>query len=482
MLSFIRFDEYDVAVMINAGGRPTASAYDANDDRSERTISTLDDDSSTDEPFLQIADVCQGTRSSTTPRANNTSNSESNREPMQRSGRRNNPFKLSVCQQDECQEKAHELEEQEMHASPRTSVLQSNTGEIELGLRQKAVTHVKKVSFQMPEMDQSEVANDIRRRRSSSDDDFFCDEPLDRPPSSFQDKGDPLDLSQHSVQDYVASTDSPSGSRSDLSASSKKRVGLKRKDSANFFLDGSAHGDIEANPSCSPRSDRSDGGESNIGSGRFRSIGGRIRQSMAARRRTEGRRAMEDSNMRTVSLTGREMMSTRLDVLIWENNLEESYVEATTGERVSIKIPSWSKQDRFKRALVIPKRVQVLFGSSIFLGLIFFFTYLIPEAIRSPDGSAKRCMIALPIFIFFQIFVTLITAIPGEDSTNQEINRRVNASILIAMTLYPCLGLWIATRTQQLEAGNISQTLGIDHLWKLQDDESGLYQWGYIFP
>ena len=55
-------------------------------------------------------------------------------------------------------------------------------------------------------------------------------------------------------------------------------------------------------------------------------------------------------------------MSTRLDVLIWENNLEQSYVEAATGKRVSVQIPSWSKQDRFKRALVIPKRVQVLFG------------------------------------------------------------------------------------------------------------------------
>ena len=329
----------------------------------------------------------------------------------------------------------------------------------------------------------SQVTNDIRHRRSGSQDDFFCDEPLDRPPSSYQDKGDPLDLSQHSVPDYLASVDSPSATRADPSARSKKRVGFKRKDSdTNLFLDDSSHADIEANPSCSPRSDRSDGSESVIGSGRFRSMGGQIRQSMAARRRKEGRRAMDDSNLRTVSLTGRDMMSTRLDVLIWENNLEQSYVEAATGKRVSVKIPSWSKQDRFKRALVIPKRVQVLFGSSIFLGLIFFFTYLIPEALRSPEGSATRCMIALPCFIISQIFVTLITAIPGEDSTNKEINRRVNASILIAMTLYPCLGLWIATRTQQLEAGNILQTLGIDRLWKLQDDESGLYQWGYIFP
>ena len=481
--------------MQNAGSPTAASTYDANNDRSESTISTLDDYTSADEP---IVDECPR---NTTPRASNTSNEESKRGQMQRSDRRENPFKLSLRRQDN--EKANEVHVESEQISPRTSVTQSNTGEVELGLRQKAIG--KKVSFQSTDMDasntstsllslssipkeegeefQSEATNDIRRRRSSGDeDDFFCDEPLDRPPSSYQDKGDPLDLSKHSVPDYLASVDSPSGTLLDLSASSKKRVGFKRKDSANFFLDDSAHSDIEANPSCSPRSDRSDGSGSIIGSGRFRSMGGRIRQSMATRRRKEGRRAIEDSNLRTVSLTGRDMMSTRLGVLIWENNLEQSYVEAATGKRVSVKVPSWSKQDRFKRALVIPKRVQVLFGSSIFLGLIFFFTYLIPESLRSPDGSATRCMIALPIFIFFQIFVTLITAIPGEDSTNKEINRRVNASILIAMTLYPCLGLWIATRTQQLEAGNILQTLGIDHLWKLQDDESGLYQWGYIFP
>ena len=467
--------------MLNAGGRPAASStYDANNDRSESTISSLGDDSTADEPLSHIADEWQR---NTTPRANNTSaNDGSKREQMQRSGRRNNPFKLSVRQQDD--EKANEVEEQQI--SPRTSVTQSNTGEVELGLRQKAVA--KKVSFQSPGIDMDGSNTSLLRQssmpesRSSSDDEFFCDEHLDRPPPSYQDKGHPLDLSQHSVPDYLASVDSPSATRAHPSASSKKRVGFKRKDSANFFLDDSSHADIEANPSCSPRSDRSDGSESVIGSGRFRSMGGKIRQSMAARRRKEGRRAMDDSNLRTVSLTGRDMMSTRLDVLIWENNLEQSYVEAATGKRVSVKIPSWSKQDRFKRALVIPKRVQVLFGSSIFLGLIFFFTYLIPEALRSPEGSATRCMIALPCFIIFQIFVTLITAIPSEDSTNKEINRRVNASILIAMTLYPCLGLWIATRTQQLEAGNILQTLGIDHLWKLQDDESGLYQWGYIFP
>jgi len=161
-----------------------------------------------------------------------------------------------------------------------------------------------------------------------------------------------------------------------------------------------------------------------------------------------------------------------LGVLIWESNVEDT----------SVKIPSWSKQDRFKRALVIPKRKKVLFGSSIFLGLIFLFTYLLPESLRSPEGSAMRCSIALPIFILLQTFVTLITAIPGEDSTNKEINQRINASILIAMTLYPCLGLWIATRTRQLEAGTALQTLGIDHLWNLHDDESGTYQWGYIFP
>ena len=254
--------------MLNAGGRPAASStYDANSDRSESPISSLGDESTTNEPLSQIADEWQR---NTTPRANNTSaNDGSKREQMQRSGKRNNPFKISVRQQDNENVTSNEIEEEQI--SPRTSVMQSNTGgEVELGLKQAAL---KKVSFRSPDMDgsntsllslssipeeegadfQSEVTNDIRHRRSSSDDDFFCDEPLDRPPSSYHDKGDPLDLSQHSVPDYLASIDLSSAARKDPSASSKKRVGFKRKDSANFFLDDSSHADIEANPSCSPR-------------------------------------------------------------------------------------------------------------------------------------------------------------------------------------------------------------------------------------
>ena len=275
-------------MMLNAGGRPAASTYHANDDLSENTVSTIDDDTFADDPFSRIADEWQR---NTTPRANNTSsNDESKREQiMERSGKRNNPFKISVPQHDNEKATSNELEEQQI--SPRTSVTQSNTGEIELGLRPKAV--VKKVSSRSPDMDgsntsllslssmpeeegadfQSQVTNDIRHRRSGSQDDYFCDEHLDRPPSSYQDKGDPLDLSRHSVPDNLASIDSPSATRMDSSVSSKKRVGFKRKDSANFFLDDSSHADIEANLSCSPRSDRSDGSESVIGSGRFRSMG-----------------------------------------------------------------------------------------------------------------------------------------------------------------------------------------------------------------
>ena len=432
--------------MLNAGARRRRSGASAADDNdsstvSESTLSTLDDNFVDNDNFVDDASLVDGAEErNTTPRQSNASSANA--------GRRENPFKLSVRQQDEIKE------EEEEELSPRTSVTQSNTGEVELGLRRP---REKTVSFSSECM-----ANVVE---NTSEDSYFCDEPLDRPPPQYQ---------YHS-----SSYDSPTKFWPEFGSSSQRGVGFSRKDSANFFLDDV---DIEANPSGSPRSDRSGGSDTNNDSSRFRSMGGMIRQSMATRQRRGGRRSMDDSKLRTVSLNGRDMMSTRLGVLIWESNLDDTYVEATTGKRLTIKIPSWSKQDRFKRALVIPKRVQVLFGSSIFLGLIFLFTYLLPESLRSPEGSAMRCSIALPIFIFLQTFVTLITAIPGEDSTNKEINQRINASILIAMTLYPCLGLWIATRTQQLGDGNTLQTLGIDHLWNLHDDESGTYQWGYIFP
>ena len=139
-------------MMLNAGGRPAVSStYDANSDCSESTISTFGDDSTADEPLSQIADEWQR---NTTPRANNTSaNDGSKREQMQRSGKRNNPFKISVRQQDNQKATSNEVEEEQI--SPRTSVTQSNTGEIELGLRQKAV--VKKVSFRSPDMDGSNI-------------------------------------------------------------------------------------------------------------------------------------------------------------------------------------------------------------------------------------------------------------------------------------------------------------------------------------
>ena len=431
--------------MLNAGARRRRSGASAADDNdsstvSESTLSTLDDNFvDNGNHFVDDASLVDGAdeERSTTPRQSNASNAND--------GRRENPFKLSVRQQDE-------IEEEEEELSPRTSVTQSNTGEVELGLRRP---REKTVSFSTECM-ANVVENTI------SEDSYFCDEPFDRPPSQYQ---------HHSV-----SYDSPTKF---FGSNSRRGNGLDRKDSANFFLDDN---DIEANPSGPPRSDRSGGSDTNNDSSRFRSMGGMIRQSMATRQRSGGRRSVDDSELRKVSLNGRNMMSTRLGVLIWESDLHDTYVEATTGKRVSIKIPSWSKQDRFKRALVIPKRVQVLLGSSIFLGLIFLFTYLLPESLRPPEGSAMRCSIALPIFILLQTFVTLITAIPGEDSTNKEINQRINASILIAMTLYPCLGLWIATRTQQLGDGNTLQTLGIDHLWNLHDDERGTYQWGYIFP
>jgi hypothetical protein len=190
----------------------------------------------------------------------------------------------------------------------------------------------------------------------------------------------------------------------------------------------------------------------------------------------------------------KDKKSTTLHEIVWENTEDDDMLQNTSDNpknmrgsltrqggfkvKTSISIPSWSKQDRFKRALVIRKPFQLLFGSSFFLGLVFIITYLVPEIFRDPEGSANRSSIVISLFICMQTLVTMLTAIPGEDSTNQEVNRRINASILIAMTLYPCLGLWMATRPQQLTTSNAWEALGIDHLWDLQDDVSGRYQNG----
>eukprot|EP00584_Thalassiosira_punctigera_P018732 CAMPEP_0172563464 /NCGR_PEP_ID=MMETSP1067-20121228/100744_1 /TAXON_ID=265564 ORGANISM="Thalassiosira punctigera, Strain Tpunct2005C2" /NCGR_SAMPLE_ID=MMETSP1067 /ASSEMBLY_ACC=CAM_ASM_000444 /LENGTH=65 /DNA_ID=CAMNT_0013353917 /DNA_START=321 /DNA_END=515 /DNA_ORIENTATION=+ len=64
----------------------------------------------------------------------------------------------------------------------------------------------------------------------------------------------------------------------------------------------------------------------------------------------------------------------------------------------------------------------------------------------------------------------MIAAIPGEDASNQDVNKRINAAILTAMTLYPCLGLWLATRMTKLTSSNFIEVLGINHLWNVHDD------------
>jgi len=149
----------------------------------------------------------------------------------------------------------------------------------------------------------------------------------------------------------------------------------------------------------------------------------------------------------------------------------------------NISIPSWSTEDRFNRAMVIPKKWKVLLGSSIMIGFLFCVVYLYPELQIQPTPlRLESSTTVISIFILMQIIVTCIAGIPDEDSSNEEINAKINASILIAMTLYPCFGLWMATRPEQLTFSNFWYVMGLDHLYTLKDEECDLFQWGYVFP
>jgi len=276
-----------------------------------------------------------------------------------------------------------------------------------------------------------------------------------------------LDRSLHSLSDDEPFSESLKATRLET-----RRDQLERQDSADFFLD-----EESANATATSEYQNADDATDNA-TAEHSGENTRTFRSLTRNRQRKGRKGTEDASIRNISLHGRDHTTTRMSIMVWEDvEDDDATLEANNGS-----IPSWSKQDRYKRALVIPKRIQVFCGSSVVLGLIFAIVYLLPEFFRDPEGSANRSIIVISVFIFVQTFVTLIAAIPGEDSTNEEVNRRVNASILIAMTLYPCLGLWMATRPQQLNSSNVFQVLGIDHFWTLQDDVSGSYQWGYIFP
>lgn len=278
-------------------------------------------------------------------------------------------------------------------------------------------------------------------------------------------RGSPLDRSLHSLSD-----DEPFADSFKTTNVETRRGDLERQDSADFFLD-----EESANATATSEYQNTDG-TTDTAPAQNSGENTRAYRSLTRNRQRKGRKGTEDASIRNISLYGRDHTTTRMSIMVWEDVQDDDVtLEANNGS-----IPSWSKQDRYKRALVIPKRIQVFCGSSIVLGLIFAIVYLLPESFRDPEGSANRSIIAISVFIFLQTFVTLIAAIPGEDSTNEEVNRRVNASILIAMTLYPCLGIWMATRPQQLNGSNVWQVLGIDHLWTLQDDVSGSYQWGYV--
>ena len=164
--------------------------------------------------------------------------------------------------------------------------------------------------------------------------------------------------------------------------------------------------------------------------------------------------------------------------IFWIGDDEDESLKQNSSIFFTESIPSWSKQDRFKRALVIPKRTQEIFGSSLFLGLLYFMVYLIPQIFR--DMSEVSIYITV-VFIFLQTLVTILSAIPSEDCTNRDVNLRVNASILIAMTLYPCLGLWMVTRPTNINFWDFFLN-DINNLWVLKHEVFASYQWGQIFP
>jgi len=167
--------------------------------------------------------------------------------------------------------------------------------------------------------------------------------------------------------------------------------------------------------------------------------------------------------------------------MIWMDDEPQDKGSLRGSER-SARIPSWSKQDRFKRALIIPKLLLDLLGSSLFLGLVYVIVCLIPGIFRDQTKAIQRSnFIVTLVFIFLQTFVSMLSAIPKEDTTNKEASLKINASILIAMTMYPCLGLWFGTRPIEK---SFSEFLinDINNFWEFKNNEIESYQWGSIFP
>jgi len=170
------------------------------------------------------------------------------------------------------------------------------------------------------------------------------------------------------------------------------------------------------------------------------------------------------------------------DTLWFNQDEDEDEDEDEENAERSASIPSWSTQDRFMRALVIPKLKLEIFGSSLFLGLVYSIVYLIPQMFRGPSEIiSPSCLTITLVFIFLQTFVTLICAIPRKDCTSKDVNLKVDASILIAMTLYPCLGLWFGTRPMHISFWEFLLN-DINNFWEFESEVSSSYQWGQIFP
>jgi len=142
-----------------------------------------------------------------------------------------------------------------------------------------------------------------------------------------------------------------------------------------------------------------------------------------------------------------------------------------------VPIPSWSLQDRSVRIEVRPGKWSSFFQSNVPIGILFFLFFSIQATYSDPSPSIIAWEISC--FIFLQTLFTLCIAVPSGDSSNEEVNNSVNASMLISMILYPCLGLILIIYDGKTIWQRFQQALRDIYFAQNKED---VYQWGYILP
>lgn len=130
------------------------------------------------------------------------------------------------------------------------------------------------------------------------------------------------------------------------------------------------------------------------------------------------------------------------------------------------RIPSFSIEDRRERVAVEVPWLFTLARSNLAIGFAFMCSYILPHRLGVKIGSE---WLWVCIFIVLHLFVTIGKSVPDVTSTPDELNRRTNASIFVAMVLYPALGVWSCQKFSEA-----------DNLVTFQ--RQGEYLWGTIFP